>query len=148
MKKFCLVCSSGGHLTEILKIKNNSNIKKYFFVINSKVNFKSKNKVYFVSHGIRGVKLFLNLIQIFFIFLKEKPNFVISTGASVALPAYIIGKFCFKTKFIFFETLTRIKKPSMTGIIMYKLSDEFYYQWKDLKKFFPKGKYYNILENL
>tara|TARA_B100000900_G_C20341879_1_gene618552 strand:- start:174 stop:620 length:447 start_codon:yes stop_codon:yes gene_type:complete len=148
MKKFCLVCSGGGHLSEILEIKNNSNIQKYFFIINSKINFKSKNKVYFVSHGIRGIKLFFNLFEIFSIFIKEKPDFIISTGASVALPAFIIGKFFFKTKFIFFETLTRIKKPSISGRIMYKLSDEFYFQWKDLKKFFPKGKYYNILDNL
>lgn len=148
MKKFCLVCSGGGHLSEILKIKNNSNIKKYFFIINSKVNFKSKKKVYFVSHGIRGIKLFLNLYEILSIFIKEKPDLIISTGASVALPSFVIGKLFFNTKFIFFETLTRVKKPSMSGRVMYLLSDEFYYQWKDLKKFFPKGKYYNILENL
>lgn len=148
MKKFCLVCSGGGHLSEILQIKDNSNIKNFFFIINSKINFKSKNKVYFVSHGIRGIKLFFNLFEIFFIFIKEKPDFIISTGASVALPAFIIGKFFFKTKFIFIETLTRIKKPSISGRIMYKLSDEFYYQWKDLKKFYPRGKYYNILDNL
>lgn len=148
MKKYCLVCSGGGHLSEILQIKENSNIKDFFFVINSKINFKSKKKVYFVSHGIRGIKLFFNLFEIFFIFIKEKPDFIISTGASVALPAFIIGKFFFKTKFIFIETLTRIKRPSISGRIMYKLSDEFYYQWKYLKKFYPRGKYYNILENL
>jgi beta-1,4-N-acetylglucosaminyltransferase len=148
MKKFCLVCSGGGHLSEILKIKSNSNIKKCFFIINSKVKFESKNKVYFVSHGVRGFKLFLNLFEIFFILIKEKPDFIITTGASIALPAFIIGKFFFKVKFIFFETLTRIKKPSISGRIMYKLSDEFYYQWKDLKKFFPEGKHYNILDNL
>ncbi len=148
MKKFCLVCSGGGHLSEILQIKDNSNIKDFFFIINSKVKFKSKNKVYFVAHGIKGIKLFINLIEIFLIFLKEKPNTIISTGASIALPAFIIGKFFFKTKFIFFETVTRIKKPSLSGKIMYKLCDEFYFQWKDLKKFYPKGKYYNILDNL
>lgn len=148
MKKFCLVCSGGGHLSEILKIKSNSNIKNCFFIINTKVKFKSKDKVYFVSHGVRGIKLFLNLIEILLIFFKEKPDLIISTGASVALPALIIGKFFFKTKFVFFESLTRIKKPSISGKIMYKLSDEFYYQWKNLRKFFPNGKYYNILENL
>ena len=34
MKKFCLVCSGGGHLSEILQIKKNSN-NKFFFIINS-----------------------------------------------------------------------------------------------------------------
>ena len=127
MKKFCLVCSGGGHLSEILQIKGNSNIKNFFFIINSRVNFKSKKKVYFVTHGVRGIKLFINLIEIFLIFLREKPNIIISTGASVALPAFIIGKFLFKKKFIFFETITRIKKPSLLGKIMYRLSDEFYF---------------------
>ena len=148
MKKFCLVCSGGGHLSEILQIKKNSNIKKFFFIINSKINFKSKKKIYFITHGIRGIKLLINFFEIFYIFLKERPNIVVSTGASVALPACIIGKLFFNTKFIFFETVTRINKPSMSGKIMYKLSDEFYYQWKSLKRFYPEGKYYNIFKNL
>tara|TARA_B100000989_G_scaffold43163_1_gene27488 strand:+ start:2357 stop:2803 length:447 start_codon:yes stop_codon:yes gene_type:complete len=148
MKKFCLVCSGGGHLSEILQIKKNSNIKNFFFIINSKINFQNKKKIYFISHGVRGIKLLINFIEIFYIFLRERPNIIISTGASVALPACIIGKLFFKTKFIFFETVTRIKKPSLTGKIMYKLSDEFYYQWKSLKKFYPNGKHYNIFENL
>ena len=103
MKKFCLVCSGGGHLTEILQIKKNSNIKNFFFIINSKIYFNNKKKIYFVSHGVKGVKLFFNFFEIFFIFLKERPNIIISTGASVALPACIIGKLFFNTRFIFFN---------------------------------------------
>lgn len=148
MKKFCLACSGGGHLAEILEIKKNSNIKKFFFIINSKIKFKNRQKVYFIAHGVRGIKLIFNFFQIFFIFLKERPNVIISTGASIALPAFIIGKLFFNTRFIFFETVTRTKSPSISGKIMYKLSDEFYYQWKNLKKFYPKGKYYNIFENI
>jgi UDP-N-acetylglucosamine:LPS N-acetylglucosamine transferase len=147
MKKFCLVCSGGGHLTEILEIKKNSNIKKYFLIINSKIKLQNKKK-YFVSHGVRGIKLIFNFFEIFYIFLKERPDIIISTGASVALPAYFAGKLFFNTKFIFFETITRTKSPSISGKIMYKFSNEFYYQWKNLRKFYPKGKYYNILNNL
>lgn len=148
MKKFCLVCSGGGHLSEILQIKKNSNIKKFFFIINSKIDFKNKKKIYFISHGVRGIKLIINFFEIFYIFLKERPDIIVSTGASVALPACIIGKLFFNTKFIFFETITRIKKPSLSGKIMYWLSDEFYYQWKELKFFYPNGKHYNIFKNL
>ena len=91
MKKFCLVCSGGGHLSEILQIKKNSNIKNFFFIINSKIDFKNKKKIYFISHGVRGIKLIINLIPltpcvikyIFFLFLKYileliiKKNFLI-----------------------------------------------------------------------
>ena len=100
MKNF-VVCSGGGHLSEILQIKKNSNINKFFFIINSKVNFKNKKRIYFISHGVKGIKLLINFFEIFHIFFKERPNIIISTGASVALPACIIGKLFFNTKFIF-----------------------------------------------
>ena len=148
-KNFCLISSGGGHLSELLIIKKNSNIKKNFFhIINKKIKFKTKNKIYYISHGTRGPKLLFNFFEIFLIFLKEKPTIIVSTGASLALPAFIIGRFFFKAKVIFFESITRVKKPSLTARFVYFLSHEFYYPWKELSKFFPKGKVYNILENL
>ena len=148
-KNFCLVSSGGGHLSELLFIKKNSNIKKnFFYIVNKKIKFKSKNKIYYVSHGVRGPKLILNFIEILLIFIKEKPTTIVSTGASVAFPAFVVGKFFFNSRLIFFESITRFKHPSLTAKIVYFLSDEFYYPWKELRNFFPKGKVYNILKNL
>jgi UDP-N-acetylglucosamine:LPS N-acetylglucosamine transferase len=145
-KKICLACSAGGHLTEILIIKRYLGIKKnFFFIINKKIKFK-ENKVYYVSHGIINFNLLKNFYEIFKIFLKEKPKIIISTGASIAFPVAIVGKYFFNTKIIFIETVTRVKKPSRTGKILYWISDTFFFQWKELKKFYPKGILLNVLD--
>jgi hypothetical protein len=47
----------------------------------------------------------------------------------------------FAAHIVFVETITRIHRPSLTGKIMYRLADRFFYQWDSLQRFFPKGEY-------
>ena len=101
-------------------------------------------KTFFISHGIRGPKLILNFYQAYKLLKIEKPNVIISTGASIAVPVSIIGKFFFKSKIIYIETFARINKPSLTGRIMYFIADKFYFHWKELNKYFPKGNCLNF----
>ncbi|MDC3095326.1 UDP-N-acetylglucosamine transferase subunit ALG14 [Prochlorococcus sp. AH-716-M06] len=142
MTKICVVSSSGGHLTEIRTLKNIYQNYPHFYIINSLIKLpKDMSGIsYFISHSERDFKFFYNIFECFLILLKEKPDLIISTGAGAIVPCSFIGKI-FRIKILYIETITRIKKPSLTGRIMYYLSDCFIYQWKDLKKYFPKGIY-------
>lgn len=64
---------------------------------------------------------------------------LLSTGAGPIVPFALIGRFLFGIKTIYVETITSVNKPSLTGRIMYYLTKHFYYQWPQLKNFFPKG---------
>jgi len=142
--KICIACSAGGHLIEALQLM--PIVKKYphFFLTfkrkQSKELLKNK-KVYFIIDPKRNLfKLFLNFLQTLKIFLKEKPDVVISTGAASAVPACYLGKF-FGLKIIFVETLAAVEKPSLAGRFVYPIADLFLVQWRKLLKFYKKAVY-------
>jgi beta-1,4-N-acetylglucosaminyltransferase len=142
-QKICIAVSAGGHLVEALQLESvYSKYKNYFVTANriNSQNLKGK-KIYFVSVPTRNpLKFVKNFFQSLKIFLKEKPDLIISTGADTALATCYIGKF-FGKKIVFIESFCRIKEPSLTGKLVYPISDLFIYQWKYLEKYYPKGKY-------
>jgi len=84
--------------------------------------------------------------HLFFIFIKEKPDVILSTGSHIAIPAFYLGKFLFGTRLIFVECSAQVVLPSRTGKIVYPICDRFYVQWESLQKQY--GNKANTLEGL
>jgi UDP-N-acetylglucosamine:LPS N-acetylglucosamine transferase len=142
--RVCLACSAGGHLTELLQLRDAWHGHEHFYVSDRRTNaieLSKKEKVYFVICPRRNpIKLLINFIQSFLVFMKEKPNVVISTGADTAIPICLIAKL-FRKKVVFIESFCRIKEPSLSARIMYRFADLFLVQWPENKKFFPKAEF-------
>ncbi len=142
--KICLACSAGGHLNEMLQLKKIYSKHKHYFLTFKRTDTESlskKEKIYFTKRPGRNIINFLiNFYQSLKIFLKEKPDLIISTGADVTLNTCIIGKI-FGKKIIFIESFCRTNTPSITGKICYLFSDLFIVQWKEMMKIYPKAKY-------
>lgn len=75
-----------------------------------------------------------NTILAFKILRKEKPDLIISSGAAVAVPFFWLGKL-FGAKTVYIEIFDRIDKPTLTGKLVYPVTDKFIVQWEELKKF-------------
>ena len=131
-------------MTELVQLKKAWENMPNFFVSDKRLNavdLSKKEKVYFVTCPRRNpFKLLLNIFQSLKIFFKERPDVVISTGADTAIPICIIAKL-FGKKVIFIESFCRIDSPSLSGKIMYRISDLFFVQWEQNKKFFPKARF-------
>ena len=69
---------------------------------------------------------------------REKPDLIISSGAAVAVPFFYLGKLMRK-KLIYIEVFDRIDKPTMTGKMVYPITDKFIVQWEEMKKVYPKA---------
>ena len=93
-----------------------------------------------MKHSERDRLFAVNLWEAWKILRREKPTLILSTGAGPAVPFAMMGKIL-RVPNIFIETFTRVNKPSLTGRIMYRLADRFFYQWRALEKFFPDGVY-------
>ena len=78
------------------------------------------------------------------VLLKEKPDIIVSTGAAVSVPFFYLGKLL-GCKLVFIEVYDRIETPTLTGRLVYPISDVFILQWQEQKKSYPKGK---VLEPL
>ena len=147
-KKICLISSSGGHFEQLLMLRKLD--EKYnVFIVTEKTKYNKKDKKinHYVLQVNRKELLFIpKMIGIFFkslfIFLKEKPDVIISTGVLASIPMLFIGHI-FKRKVIYIESFAKINSPTMTGKLVYKQkwADQFYVQWESMLKFYPNSIY-------
>ena len=146
--KYCLACSGGGHLTELMQLENFYANKDHFFLTfrrSNSIELSKKEKVYFISDPKRNpLKFAATFFQSAIVFFKEFPDAVITTGAGVAFPICIIAR-AFGKKVVYIESFCRIDRPSWSGRLFYPISSLFLVQWQNQKKFFKKAKYFGAV---
>lgn len=146
--KICLISSSGGHFEQLLMLKKLENNNKIFIVTEkTKYNKNDKKINYFVVQVNRKeftfvFKMIFIFVKSLYIFFKEKPDVIISTGVLSTIPMLFIGHL-FKKKVIYIESFAKISSPTLTGKLIYnwKWADQFYVQWKSMLEFYPKAIY-------
>lgn len=141
--KVCLVGSSGGHLTHLYMLKPFWKNKNRFWVTFDKEDAKSlleNEKVYPCYYPTNRSKkaLIKNLKVAYKVLKKEKPDLIISSGAAVAVPFFYIGKIM-GAKLIYIEVFDRLDKPTMTGRMVYPITDKFIVQWEEQRKVYKKA---------
>lgn len=144
-KKIAFIASSGGHLEEISRLKkiekNNDS-----FLVTEKSDFTISGfckRKYFVKQINRReilfpIKFIALFIQAIILLRKERPDVIITTGALMAYPFCIIGKYM-GAKLIYVESFARVTKPSLTGRLLYHFADLFIVQWEDMLEAYPKA---------
>lgn len=154
MKKIGIITGSGGHLTEALSTLEAFKGHDVFLVVHNfpslrEIQLDEIKKIYrlrillgYSSLFAVFLTAFVNLFQFIWIFWKEKPSILFSTGAEIAVPAFYVGKIFFRTKLIYQECMTRVKDLSYGGKVLYPIVDLFLVQWPDLlEKAGPKAVY-------
>ena len=146
MKKICFVASTGGHFEQLMMLKPIMDRNKSF-IVTEKTDYSvaKSEKLYYLKqvnrHEISFVfKMIINFLTSFKIFIKEKPDLVISTGALSTIPLCLLAKL-FRKKLIFIESFAKISSPTLTGKLMYKFADQFYVQWEEMLKIYPNAIY-------
>jgi len=139
--KLCLVCSQGGHMTELLELKSAWVDHDIFFI-----TYRSQRELTARAYTFDNLTKYpLTIIPLFFasftIFRKERPDWVISDGAEIAIPVFVAAKLC-RIKTMFIESICRVNTPSFTGRVVYPIADVFLVQWSSLlSKFGSKARY-------
>lgn len=141
--KICLVGSSGGHLTHLYMLKPLWEDKERFWVTFDKVDANSILKEEKVYHCYFPTNRNLwNLIRNTFLAIKvlhkEKPDLIISSGAAVAVPFFYLGKLR-GAKTVYIEVFDRIDKSTLTGKLVYPVTDKFIVQWDEMKNVYKKS---------
>lgn len=137
--KLLLVATMGGHLTEGLDLIGDipgttlivsTEASKRLLDLKCKSYPLKASKSYFLFFTI-------NFIRLFSLVLKERPDWIITTGAECGLIAVIAGKILFR-KTIFIETVTRYKNKTKAATLCYPLVTKFYVQHKEALPLFGK----------
>ncbi len=143
-KKVLFVCSSGGHLLQLYTLYNaldlsDDNIWVSFDKPDARSLLKFQRTYWAHYPTNRNYKnLIKNALLAIKIFLKEKPTHVVSTGAGVAIPFFMLA-FCLNKRTIYIESYARKHDLSLTGKVMYRISRHFFVQSEILRKKYKKA---------
>jgi UDP-N-acetylglucosamine:LPS N-acetylglucosamine transferase len=131
--KIALVCSHGGHLTEMLCLMNAFEGHEVFFITYESTRTDDlRFKKYILKNiGTNFFQMIVAFIKFLKILLIERPQLIVSTGSEIAIPAFYIAKLR-GIKTVYIESWCRVSTPSSTGKIVYYVSDLFLIQWPQL----------------
>ena len=154
MKKICFIASTGGHFEQLMMLK--PLMDKYeSFIVTEKTGYsviKGERKAYYLNQVNRHEKTFIfkmiaNTFKSINIFLKERPDIVISTGALATIPMCILAK-GLKKRIIFIESFAKVTSPTLTGKLVYNLLINFMYNGSKclniIQKPYLRGEYIDI----
>lgn len=142
-KKFLLVGSSGGHLAQLVAMRDiwdQSDRAWVTFHKSDAISTLDGERCYWchyptnrhIGNLIRNLGLALRVLW------HERPDIVLSTGAGAAIPYFILGRI-FGAILVYVEVYDRIDSPTITGKIAAKVSHVFALQWPEQQRHYPHG---------
>lgn len=141
--RIMLIASTGGHLAQLLNLTECWSAHERHWV-----TFKKSDAVSALRHetvtwayhpttrnipnALRNLVLAIRTVR------SARPDVVVSTGAGVALPFFVVARFL-RIRTVYIEAFERIDHPALTGILCYPLTDRFCLQWQDQFSMYPDG---------
>ena len=140
-----LVCSSGGHLQQLLALRDAWGAYPHVWVTFDKSDARSlldgERVVYAHWPTNRSLR---NLVRNLFVARRTlrdvRPRVVLTTGAGVAVPFAWLARLR-GTRVVYVESFTRIEEPSLTCRLVAPVADRVYAQWPELLEAVPKARY-------
>ena len=134
-KKIILICSDGGHLAQILELKDMFLTYDYLIVTEESpatLPLKEKYNIKYLKGRSKGQKrnlsfiysLVVNAFLSLKILIQHFPKAIITTGSHTAIPSY-----------------ARINSRAFSADIIYPFADRFIVQWPGVQKFYKKAIY-------
>lgn len=138
-----LVASTGGHLAQLLELRDWWELEERHWVTFEKADAVAAlegEKVSWAHHpttrnipnALRNFGLAVRLM------IRERPEILVSTGAGVALPFFVVARLL-RIRTVYLEVFDRIELPTLTGRLCYPLSDAFLVQWPQQQQRYHHG---------
>ncbi len=140
-----LVCSTGGHLQQLLALRDAWGGYTRVWVTFDKSDARSllRGEKVVYAHGPtnRSVKNLLRNLLVAWRTLRDvRPRVMLTTGAGVAVPFAWLGRLR-GVRLVYVESFTRIEEPSLTCRLVAPVADRVYAQWPELVRSVPKAHY-------
>jgi len=145
-----LVCSSGGHLLQLIALRevweDVSRLWVTFDKKDSRSLLAAEDVVYAYGPTNRNfrVEAVKNLVRdtllAWRVVRRARPAVMLTTGAAVAIPFAWIAKL-HGARVVYIESLTRINDVSLTARFVGPIADRTYVQWPELCAELPNARY-------
>jgi beta-1,4-N-acetylglucosaminyltransferase len=150
-KKIILISSDGGHLAQILQLKDMFLNYDYLLITErtpATSSLKTMYNIKYLRPRSKGKKrqisfflsIFLNLFLCMKIILFHFPKVIITTGSHTAVPMCYLGKLL-RVKIIFILSFARLTSRAKTADIVYPIANKFIVQWPEAKLNYKKAIY-------
>jgi UDP-N-acetylglucosamine transferase subunit ALG13 len=138
-----LVCSSGGHLTQLLALRPWWGSRERAWVTSDSAHSRSALHGETTTWGhFPTTRNIPNLIRNFALAGRllapraGRPSVIISTGAGLALPFFVVGRFL-RIPTVYIEVFGRVDSRTMTGRLCRPFSRLFLVQWEEQRMLYP-----------
>ena len=135
--KVLAIASPGGHWIQLNKICNplDQRFEMVYVTPGAQYSTSAKNtrKVLNISDASADSmsRLIPLALQLLWIFVKERPTAIISTGAAPGAIAFLIAKFL-PIKTIWVDSIANVSQLSRSGRMIQKHADKVLTQWESL----------------
>jgi UDP-N-acetylglucosamine:LPS N-acetylglucosamine transferase len=141
--RLLMVCSSGGHLTQLHVLEDWWRRHETHWVTfdteHARALLEGQPTSWAFHPTTRNIP---NLLRNFRLAVRtirrERPDVVVSTGAGVALPFFLLAR-VFGARTVYLEVYDRIMTPTLTGRLCAPLTDVFMLQWPQQQAAYPRG---------
>jgi UDP-N-acetylglucosamine:LPS N-acetylglucosamine transferase len=140
-----LVCSSGGHLLQLLALRPAWERFDRVWIAFDKSDTRSllAGERVIHAHGPtnRNIpNLLRNLRLARKVLADERPAAILTTGAGLAVPFAWIG-FLYGVRTVYVESLTRIEDLSLSARLVAPVAGRLYVQWPELAQSAPRRRF-------
>ncbi len=136
-----LVGSAGGHLAQLVALRSWWTARRRTWVTFDTADARSRlaDEDMIVAHHptTRHIpNLLRNTVLALRVVWGRRPDLIVSTGAGVALPFFLVGRLLgVPTAYI--EVVDRIASRTVTGKMCYRLANRFVVQWPEQQRLYP-----------
>jgi len=141
--KILLVCSSGGHLAQLYQLRAwwQQHERSWVTFADPQAESLLEGEIVApayapttrnIPNAIRNLRLAISVIR------AQRPDVVISDGAGVAFPFFLVAR-AMRVRTVYLEVYDRISRPTMTGKLCYPCTDLFLLQWPEQALIYPRG---------
>jgi UDP-N-acetylglucosamine:LPS N-acetylglucosamine transferase len=140
-----LACSSGGHLLQLLALREAWEPFSHAWVTDDRSDTRSLlagQRVFFAHWPTSRnlVTLVRNLVLAWRVIRTVRPRVVLSTGAGTAVPFAWVARL-HGARVVFVESVTRIEGPSLSCRMLRPIAARVYVQWPELQRVVPGSRY-------
>ncbi len=159
--KVCLAASGGGHVRQLLDLREVWSEHDYFFVTEDTAlgqTLAREHRTYFVPHFAWGQTRFgsplkmltgalVSLFRSLAFMSRERPDVIISTGAGAVIFPVIWARL-FGARVVVIESFARFDGPSLFGRIAAPFAHDVVVQSPKLARFYPRAEVFDPFRRL
>lgn len=140
-ERVLLVCSSGGHLAQLLALRPWWAGRQRHWVTFGTADARSQlegEPVTWAHHPTtRNIpNLLRNTWMALRVLRRERPELVVTTGAGVALPFFVLSRLL-RSKTVYVEVYDRLDSRTLTARLCRPFTDLFCVQWDEQRELYP-----------